>query len=186
MSIFSTKRALGVLAFVAAAACECAPAETPFAEPAACVDDAGCFESYCIDGACVQCVADNDCTAPGYVCIDGSCGPFRCVESIAFEPASCDCGDVEVGATGECTITLTNNGDREVSIVDGRFEDPSASSTFRLRNFVNPNSIAQGASLAFSVFCTPVDTTAAQTALILEFNVCPGEVSVPVSVRGTN
>jgi hypothetical protein len=174
-------RLFGALAFVAAAACECAPAETP-AEPAGCVDDAGCFESTCVDGACVQCVIDSDCTECGYACIDGTCsvGPPR----IDVEPVSCDCGDVEVGATGECTITLTNTGDGEVTIIDGRFDDTSASSTFRVRNFPIPSTILAGGSLTLRVFCTPTDTTAVQTELILEVDVCQGEVSIPVSVQG--
>jgi Abnormal spindle-like microcephaly-assoc'd, ASPM-SPD-2-Hydin len=109
-------------------------------------------------------------------------GPAR----IDVEPVSCDCGDVEVGATGECTITLTNTGDGEVTILDGRFDDTSPQSPFRIRNFALPSTILAGGSLTLSVFCTPTDTTRVEAGITLEVDVCPGQVSIPVLVQGTN
>jgi hypothetical protein len=171
-------RVLAWMVLVVVAGCECAPPE-----PTGCVDDAGCNESYCVDGACVQCISDSDCTAFVSECIEGSCVAGLPVELV---PPTCDCGDVVVGATGECTVTLTNNGALDITILEGRIDNASLSSVFRVGNFAVPTTIVAGGSFALTVFCTPEDTASVQTALTLEVDAFPGEVNLSLSVQGTN
>jgi hypothetical protein len=170
------------MVLVVFAGCECAPPGTP-PEPIGCLDDAGCNESYCVDGACVECIENSDCTAFVSECIEGSCVAGLPVELV---PSTCDCGDIAVGETGQCTVTLTNNGALDITILEGRLDNALPSSVFRVRNFAIPATIVAGGSFVLTVFCTPEVTASIQTGLTLEVDAFPGEVNIPLSVQGTN
>jgi hypothetical protein len=115
-------------------------------------------------------------------------GGNRCAPSIAVAPASCNFGEVGVGASASCTVSLSNDSECDLTILDGRFEDPTQASIFRTQNFVVPATIlGRGAPISLTVYGTPQDLTLVNGAIILETNDPNNlEVRIPLSIQGAD
>ncbi len=116
-------------------------------------------------------------------------GVARCKPSISVVPAACDFGDVGVGATAFCDLTINNTGECELLVTDIGFSaDTPTPSVFGPQGvFIAPTSVPGGTGVSLRLYARPQDTTLTTGTLILSSGdpVNP-EVEVPLSVQGAD
>lgn len=115
-------------------------------------------------------------------------GAARCAPDIVVTPAACDFGDVGVGATGFCDITINNDCSTtcELLISDLGFTDDTDLNVFGAESAVPvPFSVPCGTGRTIRLFARP---TAAQPftggLVISSFDPDEPDVTVPLNVQG--
>jgi len=108
---------------------------------------------------------------------------------IVIEPPECDFGEVGVGATAFCDLTVKNIGERDLEIRDLGFSpDTPFPDVFGSQTIVPiPTFVAPGTGTSIRLYATPDATEVITGTLLLETNDPRAlEVSVPLSVQGAD
>lgn len=113
-------------------------------------------------------------------------GTSRCQPDINVLPATCDFGDVGVGATGFCDLSIENVGECELVISDLGFTPETPQTVFGAQSAVNiPLTIPGGTATSIRLYARPsTATTFAGGMVITSFDPDEPEVVVPLTVRG--
>lgn len=108
-----------------------------------------------------------------------------CIPEIGVTPATCDFGNVTIGDTAFCDISIDNVGDCELVVVDIAFspETPSPDVFGVTGSFSLPTVVPGGAGVALRLYARPPDGLTSRGALLIEHLNGVG-VAVPLRVNG--
>jgi hypothetical protein len=105
---------------------------------------------------------------------------------LVVTPAACDFGDVGVGVTATCDVTLTNEGPRDLEINAVSFSDATDTDVFGSQTIVAiPTFIATGTGKTITLYATPSTTGEILGTFTVGSNdpLAPS-VDIPLSVTG--
>jgi hypothetical protein len=114
-------------------------------------------------------------------------GASRCQPDIEISPATCDFGDVGVGATGFCDLSIKNVGQCELVVSDLGFTDETPfPAVFGPQSAVNiPLTIPGGTATSLRLYARPSSATTFTGGLTIDsFDPDESQVVVPLTVRG--
>jgi hypothetical protein len=118
----------------------------------------------------------------------GATGSARCAPDIVVSPPECNFGDVGVGATGFCDITISNECSSSCGLLisDLGFSDGTDTNVFGAEStFPVPVEVACGTGRTLRLFARPTSVTTFTGALEIEsFDPDEEKVVVPLTVRG--
>lgn len=116
-------------------------------------------------------------------------GVSRCKPKISMSPAACNFGDVGVGATAFCDLSINNDGECELVVSDLDFSDDTPFPTVfgPQGNFQVPTTVPGGTGVSLRLYARPQDTSLTTGTLIISsFDPENPTVEVPLSVQGAN
>jgi hypothetical protein len=113
-------------------------------------------------------------------------GTSRCQPDINVLPSTCDFGDVGVGATGFCDLSIENVGECELVISDLGFTPETPQTVFGAQSAVNiPLTIPGGTATSIRLYARPSTATVFSGGMVISsFDPDEPEVVVPLTVRG--
>lgn len=114
-------------------------------------------------------------------------GASRCQPDIEISPTTCDFGDVGVGATGFCDLSIKNVGQCELVVSDlGFTAETPFPSVFGPQSAVNiPLTVPGGTATSIRLYARPSSATTFNGGLIIDsFDPDEPQVIVPLIVRG--
>lgn len=116
-------------------------------------------------------------------------GVSRCKPRIEVTPSECNFGDVGVGATAFCDLTINNQGECELIVSDLAFSaDTPFPTVFGPQGNVSvPITIGGGVGTSLRLYARPQNTTLATGTLIISsFDPDSPTLNVPLSVQGAD
>ncbi len=116
-------------------------------------------------------------------------GLSRCKPKIEVAPAACNFGEVGVGATAFCDLSINNTGACELLIDDVDFTDDTPFPTVfgPQGNFIVPTTVPAGVGISLRLYARPQNTDLTTGTLIIHsLDPETPEVSVPLTVQGAN
>jgi uncharacterized protein YfaP (DUF2135 family) len=114
-------------------------------------------------------------------------GASRCQPDIEISPATCDFGDVGVGATGFCDLSIKNVGECELVVSDlGFTAETPFPAVFGPQSAVNiPLTVPGGTATSLRLYARPSSATTFTGGLTIDsFDPDEPQVVVPLTVRG--
>lgn len=142
------------------------------------------------DGENLDDDGDGKISAPEQVVINLTAnGLSRCKPKIEVAPAACNFGEVGVGATAFCDLSINNTGECELLVTDVGFtpDTPFPSVFGPQGNFIVPVPVPAHTGVSLRLYARPQNTDLATgTLIITSLDPETPEVSVPLQVQGAN